>query len=213
MKRTERFSFYLYPLLIGYTLIVAATEFFGSQRAARHFLTDVVSPCPEFGHLPLYASNTSFSVFLFWAGAVLFLVARSCLKPPERGGREEIFLVSQALIFFFLGFDDRFMMHEGLSDTIGFKDWLFFGILGALEGFCLLVPGRLFQRGGKALLNIVLAGGFFGLMMFADVILPHDMFMRLSIEDLAKLWSAVFLFKFAWDICAEKIDALKGSAS
>jgi len=45
------------------------------------------------------------------------------------------------------------------------------------------------------------------------VILPHDMFMRLSIEDLAKLWSAVFLFKFAWDICIEKIDALKGPAS
>jgi hypothetical protein len=50
-------------------------------------------------------------------------------------------------------------------------------------------------------------------MMFADVILPYNMFMRLSIEDLAKLWSAVFLFKFAWDTCTEKIDALKGDPS
>jgi hypothetical protein len=199
-----------FGLLTAYTLTVASVEFFGSQRAARHFLTDISSVCSDFGHMPLYASNTSFSVFLLWTGAVLFLLARNCLKSSDRGGQEDVFLVSQALIFFFLGFDDRFMMHEGLSETIGFKDWIFFGLLGALEGVCLLVPGRLFQRGGKALFNICIAGTFFGLMMFADVILPYNMLMRLSIEDLAKLWSAAFLFKFAWDICAEKIDALKG---
>jgi hypothetical protein len=115
------------------------------------------------------------------------------------------------LIFFFLGVDDRFMMHEGLSDTVGFKDWIFFGILGGLEAYCLLVQGRLFQRGRKALLNIFIAGVFFGLMMFADVFLPHNMVLRLSIEDLSKLWSAFFLFKFAWDTCAEKIERLKGN--
>lgn len=202
---------FLYALLAVYTLAVACVEFFISQRAARHFLTDIYSNCPDFGHLPLYAVNTSLSVFFLWAAAVVFLMARNGLKSEERSGREGLFLTSQAVIFIFLGFDDRFMLHEWLSDTIGFKDWLFFGILGALEAYFLLVPGRLFQRGPRTLLNIVLAGGFFGLMMFADVILPHNMVLRLSIEDLAKLWSAVFLFKFAWDICAEKINALKGS--
>jgi hypothetical protein len=211
MTLTRKIQRIIFGALGVYTLAIAAVEFFGSQRAARYFLTDVVSTCPDYGYLPLYAINTSLSVFLLCAGAVLFLMAWRCLREQERGGREELFLVSQMLIFFYLGCDDRFMMHEGLSDTIGFKDWMFFGILAVLEGFFLLVPGRLFQRGGKALLSIFLAGGFFGLMMFFDVILPHDMLMRLSIEDLAKLWSAVFLFKFAWDTCAEKIDKLKGA--
>jgi hypothetical protein len=210
VKKPVRLRSFFYPLLIGYTLMVAAVEFFGSQRAARHFLTDIESRCPEFGSWPLYASGTSFSVFLLWAGAVLFLLSRSCLKPSERNSNEGIFLVSQALMFLFLGFDDRFMLHEGLSDSIGFKDWIFFGILGGLEAGFLLFYGKIFCRGRKALLDIFLAGGFFGLMMFADVLLPYNMILRLSIEDLAKLWSAAFLFKFAWDTCMEKINTLKG---
>jgi hypothetical protein len=211
MKLSRKLQWLFFSGLTVYTLAVAAVEFFVSQRAARYFLTDMISNSPEFGHLPFFAVNTSLSVFFLWAGAVLFLMAWRSLTPEEYGGKEELFLVSQLLIFFSLGADDRFLIHEGLSDTLEFKDWIFFGILGALEAYCLLVPGRLFQRGFKALCDIFIAGSFFGLMMLADVILPHNMVLRLSIEDLAKLWSAVFLFKFAWDTCTEKIDSLKGS--
>jgi hypothetical protein len=99
IKKPVRLCFFFYPILIGYTLMVSAAEFFGSQRAARHFLTDIESRCPDFGSWPLYASGTSFSVFLLWAGAVLFLLARICLKPSERNGNEDVFLVSQADYF------------------------------------------------------------------------------------------------------------------
>jgi hypothetical protein len=201
----------LFTALTVYTLAVAAVEFFVSPRVARYFLTDIVSTCPDYSHLPLFAINTSLSVFFLWTGAVLFLMAWRCLKPEETGGREELFLVSQTIIFFYLGCDDRFLIHEGLSDQLGFKDWIFFGLLGGLEAGALLGLGRIFCRDRKALLDIVLAGGFFSIMLATDVVLPYGFPMRLSIEDLSKLWSAFFLFKFAWDTCAEKIERLKGN--
>jgi hypothetical protein len=150
-------------------------------------------------------------VFFLWAGAVLFLVAWRCLKPEETGGREELFLIFQAILFFYLGCDDRFLIHEGLSDQLGFKDWMFFGLLGCLEAGALFFWGRIFCRGRRAMLDIVLAGGFFTLMMLVDTVLPYGFPMHLSMEDLSKLWSAFFLFKFSWDTCTAKIDRLKGT--
>jgi hypothetical protein len=211
MNLSRKIRWLIFTALGVYTLVVAAVEFFISPTAVRHFLTDIVSTCPDYGHLPFFAINTSLSAFFLWAGAVLFLVAWRCLTPAETGGREELFLFSQVVIFFYLGCDDLFIMHEGLSDQLGFKDWMFFGILGCLEAAALLFWGRIFCRGRKALLDIVLAGGFFTLMLMVDTVLPYGFPMHLSIEDLAKLWSAFFLFKFAWDTCAEKIDCLKGN--
>lgn len=200
----------IYFALGIYTLAVAAVEFFVSPHAARYFLSDIVSTGSGYSHLPLYAVNTSLSVFFLWAGAVLFLLAWRCLYSREHGGSEEIFLASQMIIFFYLGCDDRFLIHEGLSDTLGFKDWMFFGIMGSLEAVFLLFCGKIFCRGRKALMDIVLAGVLFCIMLTVDIILPYGGRMHLSIEDFAKLWSAFFLFKFAWDTCTEKIDTLKG---
>ncbi|MCC7300500.1 MAG: hypothetical protein IT583_05425 [Verrucomicrobia bacterium] len=210
MNLSRKIRWVLFTTLGVYTLLVAGVEYFFSPSAARYFLTDIVSTCPDYSHLPLYAINTSLSVFFLWTGAVLFLVTWRCLKLEEIGGREELFLVSQMIMFFYLGCDDRFLIHEGLSDHLGFKDWMFFGILGCLEAGTLVFWGRIFCRGRKAVLDIVLAGGFFSIMLVTDVMLPYEFPMHLSIEDLAKLWSTFFLFKFAWDTCSEKIDRLKG---
>jgi hypothetical protein len=211
MTLSRKIQWIAFSALGVYTLAVAAVEFFVSSKCVRYFLTDIISASPDYGHLPLYAVNTTLSVFFLWAGSVLFLMARACLKPAEHGGKEEIFLASQMIMFFYLGFDDRFMLHEGLSDTVGLKDWLFFGVLGGLEAVFLLRYGKIFSRSRKALIDIVLAGFFFSIMFAVDIVTPYNMKMHLSIEDLSKLWSAVFLFKFAWDTCAEKIEKLKGA--
>jgi hypothetical protein len=212
MTLTRKIQRIVFSALGLYTLAIAAIEFFGSSRAVRYFLTDIVSTCPDYGHLPFYAVNTSLSVFFLWAGAVLFLMAWRCLREQDLGGREELFLVSQMLIFLYLGCDDRFLIHEGLSDRLGFKDWMFFGIMGSLEAFFLLWFGRIFSRSRKVLIDVFLAGFFFSIMFMIDIVVPYGIKMHLSIEDLAKLWSAVFLFKFAWDTCSEKIETLKGLA-
>ena len=199
--------------LVVYSTIMICINWFWPASCVRYFLTDIVSSSAEYEFLPLYAVNTSLSVFLLWAGAVLFMMAWRCLPAEECGGREETFLVSQMLIFFYLGCDDRFLIHEGLSDTLGMKDALFFGALGLLELFFLLRFGRLFSRSRKIMIDVILAGFFFGIMFLADVVMPYRMKMHLSIEDIAKLWSAVFLFKFAWDTCSEKIERLKGTVN
>lgn len=201
----------IFSALGVYTLVIAAVEFFGSPRIVRYFLTDIVSTNPDYSHLPFYAVNTSLSVFFLWAGAVLFLMAWRCLRDQDHGGGEELFLVSQMLMFFYLGCDDRFLIHEGLSDQLEFKDWMFFGIMGSLEAFFLLYFGRIFSRSRKVLVDIVLAGFFFSIMFMIDIVVPYNVKMHLSGEDLSKLWSAVFLFKFSWDTCSEKIEKLKGS--
>jgi hypothetical protein len=210
MTLTRKIRRILLSALGVYTLLIAAVDFFVSSRAARYFLTDITSSSPDYGHLPLYAVNTSLSVFLLWAGAVLFLMAWRCLRQEEIGGREEAFLVSQMLIFFYLGCDDRFLVHEGLSDQLGFKEWIFFGVMGSLEAFFLLYFGKIFGRSRKVLIDVVLAGFFFSIMFMVDIVVPYNVRMHLSAEDLAKLWSAVFLFKFAWDTCSEKIEKMKG---
>ncbi len=211
MTLSRKIQWIVFSALGVYTLSIAAVEFFVSPRAARYFCTDIISTCPDYRHLPLYAINTSLSVFFLWAGAVLFLMAWRCLKQEEYGGNEEIFLISQMLMFFYLGCDDRFLIHEGLSDTVGLKDWMFFGLMGALEAVFLFCYGKLFSRSRKVIIDVVLAGIFFGIMFAVDIVVPYNMKMHLSIEDLSKLWSAVFLFKFAWDTCVEKIEKLKGS--
>jgi hypothetical protein len=211
MELVRKIRKLVFAALGVYTLAIASIEFFCSAKAVRYFLTDIVSTCPDYSHLPLYAINTSLSVFFLWTGAVLFLMAWRSLMPGAAGSREEVFLISQMILFCYLGCDDRFLIHEGLSNHLGVKDWMFFGVLGMLEAFFLIRYGKIFCRRRKILQDVVLAGFFFGVMFMTDIVIPYSVPMHLSIEDLAKLWSAFFLFKFAWDTLAEKIDCLKGN--
>ncbi len=190
-------------------MVISAVALFSSEYAVRYFLTDLVSTCPNYSYLPFFGINTTFSVFLLWAGAVLFLAAHRCLKTAGTDSKEELFLVSQFLMFLYLGCDDRLLIHERLSDTIGMKDALFFGALGLLELFFLLRWGKLLTRPLRQIVDVLIAGFFFCAMVAADVLLPYNFQPRLALEDLSKLWSAVFLFKFAWDVCIEKIESLK----
>jgi hypothetical protein len=50
-------------------------------------------------------------------------------------------------------------------------------------------------------------------MIFIDVFLPYDLTLRLSCEDLSKVWAEVFLFMFAFEILRAHIDELKSRAS
>lgn len=201
-----------FPALVLYSIVLSAVALFSSENVIRYFMTDLVSTCPNYSYLPFFGINTTFSVFLLWAAALLFLLAQRCLKRTGKDSAEELFLVSQFLMFLYLGCDDRLLIHERLSDTVGMKDALFFAGLGLLELFFLLRWGKLPARSLRQIADVLAAGFFFCVMVAADVLLPHNFQPRLAIEDLAKLWSAVFLFKFAWDVCIEKIETLKKGA-
>jgi hypothetical protein len=41
-----------------------------------------------------------------------------------------------------------------------------------------------------------------------DLIVPENMLLRLSLEDLSKTWSAFFVARFAWLILSENINKI-----
>lgn len=116
-------------------------------------------------------------------------------------------------MFTYLGFDDRFMFHEKVSYRLGIDDHYILLAAAALEVFFLWrLAGApvLRSRAGTYLALGVL---FFGIMLFIDACLPHEMVLRLSLEDLAKMWGTVFFFRFAWEVFCQQIDRLRPSQS
>ena len=46
-------------------------------------------------------------------------------------------------------------------------------------------------------------------MIFFDACVPHDMVLRLTLEDLAKTWANLCFLTFAWQLCSARIAELK----
>jgi len=195
-------------ILVFYSLALLGLEAVtGEQYAVRRFFADITDPSPK-GY-PFYAVNTTISVFLLWSYALLFAVGLSLTPDGPEHKRERKFAWSQIILFIYLGMDDRFLFHEGLHDYYGVHEALLFGFLGMSQMYFLLDYGNILQRSRKNMILLFWAGFFFAIMFIADIFMDNDAYMRLSVEDLAKTWSAVFLFLFAWNACHEKIQALK----
>ena len=190
----------LFAVLTLYSSVLLFIEAKTSQDFVRNFFTDIEGP------IPFYAINTSLSVFLFWATAVVFAVCLLCIDTTKMK-REKLFYISQIFMFFWLGFDDRFMVHEYLSQWTR-ESYIMLG-LGIVEAYFLIALGQLRQQ-PRSVLFYLIAGAFWtGSMTLADHLFPSKMLFRLSIEDLSKSWGAFCLFFFGWEILRYRIQALK----
>lgn len=201
--------------LTVYSVTLIAVEVRISQDFARHFFTDITGP------VRFYAINTTLSVFLLWASAIIFAACFVCTHADGQHRKERAFYLSQVLVFGFLGFDDRFKIHEWLGQNIhewlggkaGLYDALVLLGVGALEVVLLLTLGGLMSQQLKRNRRYVyLAAFFFAIMITIDALIPREMVPRLSLEDLSKTWATTFLFVFAWSIYYGKIDGLKREA-
>ena len=199
MKWTLRMGLIMLSI---YSAVLIMIEVWISQDFARNFFTDITGP------VRFYAINTTISVFLLWSTALIFAII-VCLEDSKQKRDDRNFYLSQILIFAFLGFDDRFLVHEWLGVVLGFNDALILLSVGIMEVVLLLTLGNLRQQRKRTRYYIYLAAFFFILMIVIDGLLPREIVPRLSIEDLAKTWAAAFLFLFSWGICYEKINALK----
>ena len=56
---------------------------------------------------------------------------------------------------------------------------------------------------------LVVAALLFTAMLFIDAVLPHEMWLRLSLEDLCKLWACVFFGLYAWEILLVELPELQ----
>ncbi|MFK5971343.1 MAG: hypothetical protein QM487_14665 [Candidatus Marithrix sp.] len=187
----------IFLLIALYSVILLLVEWQTSQSFIRQFFTDI-------GQYEItgYAVNTTLSVFLLWATALLFVISLSCV---EKRTVEYWFFVSQIIMFVYLGCDERFLIHESIGKFLGRNDaYLLLG-LGLVEVGLLTWLGNLQQKTQLARKLLYTAAVLFFIMVVIDAKFPKNMVLRLSLEELTKLWADICLFLFAWEIMQQKI--------
>ncbi len=124
--------------------------------------------------------------------------------------RHERFLWSQVLIFAVMGFDDRFQVHEKVAARLGdIPDHFVLGAIAAVEVvFLLAFADRALLREAAGRWFVAGAVGF-AVMLTIDATFPEDMRLRLSLEDLAKLWAAGCFVLFAWSMMERELRRLR----
>ncbi|MCK5877705.1 MAG: hypothetical protein KAG43_08715 [Candidatus Marithrix sp.] len=188
---------YILLLIAVYSIVLLTVEWQTSQIFVRQFLTDIGQH-----EIAGYALNTTLSVFLLWATALLFGIS---LSYTDKNSIEYWFFISQIIIFIYLGCDERFLIHENIGRLLGRNDaYLLLGI-GLLEIGLLVWLGKLNQKTQLARKFLYTAAILFATMIVIDAKFPRDMILRLSLEELTKLWADIFLFLFAWDIMRQQI--------
>ena len=180
-----------FALLAVYSAVLIALEFNTSQDYIRHYFSDIEGP------RPFFAINTTLSTFLLAGGAMLLAFTASAGHRPI-SGRLGLFLWSQAGMLGFLAFDDRFQLHEALAYRIGIGDHFIMATWALIEAVLLLSLARLAEIPFRAFMLVAIGGAFFAVMMVFDAIVPHDMVLRLSLEDIAKSWAAALFFAGCW---------------
>jgi hypothetical protein len=182
----------LFVCLAIYSVSLIAVEVCTSQDYVRHYFSDITGP------VPFFAINTTLSVFLLWGTALLFgvCIAATPATPAFRSRR--LFFLSQVAVFAYLGFDDRFMFHETIGKWFDVADHYILGLVATAQAVLVAtlarenIPQKAWHRLGAAV-------GLFFVMLFFDAIVPHDMLLRLTVEDVAKTWACVFFFLYAWE--------------
>lgn len=178
-------------ILSIYSAILLAIEFKTSQDYVRQFFTDIE------GDAMFFAVNTTASVSLLLGTSMLLMFAALAVgakKQPEA----RPFLVSQSLMFGLLAFDDRFQLHERIAYRVDIADHYVMAVWALLEITAIIAFLQLRHASIQMTLLFLFGCGFFAIMMGFDALVPHNMLMRLSIEDLAKTWAAAMFFGFAW---------------
>ena len=188
-------------MFLIYSLFLIYIEVRYSQQVVRNFFSDIQGP------LPLFAINTSFCFFLLGATALLFWVA---LHTTARDAVwERRFYWSQIVVFTYLALDDRFLFHEAIGNFFDIEDAFILLIIGLAEIWFLLKLGQFRNQPTYLKNQIYIVAFLFGCMIVIDGFFPSQLVLRLTAEDLSKLWADIFLFRYAWGTCIRKIEMLK----
>ena len=196
----SNFRIFFFIALTFYSITLLYIEKHTSQDFVRNFFTDIQGP------VFFYAINTSLSVFLLWSTALVFAICLLCID-SLKAQSEKLFYFSQIGLFVWLGFDDRFLIHEHLSHWVG-ETYIILS-LSLLEIYFLITLGQLHKQPQSALFYLCMGAIFTGIMIVIDTFMPSHLMLRLSVEDLSKSWGAFFLFLFAWEILKYKIQQLR----
>ncbi|MBU2652388.1 MAG: hypothetical protein KKA81_15780 [Bacteroidetes bacterium] len=202
----KRFWWFLFGLMILYMLGIIILSLINFDGWVMPLYEDIYGP----SHL--FALNTTLTMFLLWASALLFIVNAMSESMLENRKRKIIFYLSQALIFFYLGFDDRFRIHEGIGDVFAFDDAFVIIFLGLVEVLILVFYERILKQPLVKWRYLLIAGIFFAIMAVADLkSLPLEKYgiNDTLVEDIPKTWAAFFLMIYPLDILLSRIKELR----
>lgn len=186
-------------LLLVYSVVLLGMDFAGGDPAVRGYFSDIVADQPCSPVLPgLFGINTTLVVLILSSTALLFVVCLSSSGRLERHPKDSLFQVSQVAVFAYLAADERLQLHEMLGIRLDFQDAFILLGIGLLQLGFLFGLGRIHRQPLVLRLNLVMAGGLFFVMTLIDAFMPEELNGRLALEDLSKLWAAVFLFAYAW---------------
>ena len=207
-KDLRRLELVAFALLTVYTATLIYAEARFSQDFVRNYFSDVIGP------RPFYAVNSVLSLSLMISTGVIFLINFILVDGLRGRGKAPLFYATQVVMFVYFALDELFMIHELVGLRFGVNDAFFILGLGIVEVILIVGIGELRTMGPRAKRLLYTAVVLFVCMWFIDAYAPKRAFLRLSLEDLFKLWAIVFFFMWALQICRERIDDLKrGSGS
>ena len=192
--------------LAGYSGVLLGKELLGTQADVQPYFANLSEPVRLFG------MNTTLSMVLLVSAALFFAVRAHLLALADpRAYRERLFSMSQVVVFLYLGLDDRFGLHEAIANAYCLNDaWIQAG-LALVEIGCLFGLGRIHAAPRRIQIDLLLAMAAFGVMFVTDAFVPTGWPGRLSVEDLAKVWSGAFFCLFAWDSLGLDLARFAGS--
>lgn len=189
--------------LFLYSITLLWIEATTSQDYVRRYFTDIGQPekagyfaAPD-GLTTFYAVNTSLSAFLLGAAGILLLFA--AFADARNWSRQALLYAAQGALFLWMAADERFMLHERIGAAIGVRSTL---VLAAAVLINAVLYAALFRPSyfsGRMVRRLIAGAGLFLVMMIFDLLLPHAMPLRLSLEDLAKTWAGFAFLLFAWE--------------
>ncbi len=96
------------------------------------------------------------------------------------------------------------MIHERIRDYTGFNDMWPLLAVALVHAACVAYFFVKGQISYNTLKYLFLGGVCFVFMAVFDVLMHHRSFLRLSLEDLFKLWSSFFLFLYSYSFFRER---------
>lgn len=185
-----------------YAATLLGLEWVQGQDGVRPYFSDIQGPTF------LFAINTTLSSGLQGVASVFFFVAFQASRMRQAGTPYLRMAVVQGLFYAWTAADDRFLLHERLPDALEAAYWLVLG--GAYVLFIVLHRACLRDR-RPAMVLLVLGGALFGAMLVADLLVPLQAPLRLSVEDLFKAAASLALAGFAWNYLKAELRLLRSS--
>lgn len=179
--------------LLIYSFAIISAELYGGQDYVRHYVSDID------GEVLLYGINTTLSTIILSITSYTFVICylmQNGTKVIERNWH--FFFASQAIIFAYLAMDERFMLHERIGYVLGIHDSIPLLFLAVVEFVLLYNFGELTRRRSKEFKSLMAAAICFSIMIIIDAFGPSKGLLRLSLEDLFKIWAVFFLFRYSF---------------